>query len=122
MLLRDTLTKLWMFWDKLVVWGFLALQVYTVLSLRGIPVGIDAFQLGCIACYLLAVVLIVLIYRQYKKAPHRNHTGGGRMEDHMETGLLAVGLLILAAGLFMWQEAERRRDRAKRKAKRKEEF
>ena len=148
-LLRDTLTKLWMFWDKLVVWGFLALQVlytvivfpllperipvswddltvteyggrgmflvylglslllmlgarkilyiwlvgglrcyleelsailtvgvigygfsvqvYTVLSLRGIPVGIDAFQLGCIACYLLAVVLIVLIYRQYKK-------------------------------------------------------
>lgn len=149
-LLRDTLTKLWMFWDKLVVWGFLALQVlytvivfpllperipvswdeltvteyggrgmflvylglsllmmlgarkilyiwlvgglrcyleelsailtvgvigygfsvqvYTVLSLRGIPVGIDAFQLGCIACYLLAVVLIVLIYRQYKKS------------------------------------------------------
>lgn len=44
------------------------------------------------------------------------------MEDHMETGLLAVGLLVLAAGLFMWQEAERRRDRAKRKAKRKEEF
>lgn len=40
----------------------------------------------------------------------------------MEIGLLAVGLLILAAGLFMWQEAERRRDRAKRKAKRKEEF
>lgn len=149
-LLRDTLTKLWMFWDKLVVWGFLALQVlytvivfpllperipvswddltvteyagrgmflvylglslllmlgarkilyiwlvgglrcyleelsailtvgvigygfsvqvYTVLSLRGIPVGIDAFQLGCIACYLLVVVLIVLIYRQYKKS------------------------------------------------------
>lgn len=149
-LLRDTLTKLWMFWDKLVVWGFLALQVlytvivfpllperipvswddltvteyggrgmflvylglslllmlgarkilyiwlvgglrcyleelsailtvgvigygfsvqvYTVLSLRGIPVGIDAFQLGCIACYLLAVVLIVLIYRHYKKS------------------------------------------------------
>lgn len=149
-LLKDTLTKLWMFWDKLVVWGFLALQVlytvivfpllpeqipvswdnltiteyggrgmflvylgfslflmlgarqilyiwlvgglrcyleelsailtvggigygfsvqvYTVLSLRGIPVGIDAFQIGCIACYLLVVVLIVLIYRHYKKS------------------------------------------------------
>lgn len=44
------------------------------------------------------------------------------MEDHMETGLLVVGLLVLAAGLFVWQEAERRRDRAKRKAGRKEEF
>lgn len=149
-LLRDTLTKLWMFWDKLVVWGFLALQlfytaivfpllpeqipvswdnltiteyggrsmflvylgfslflmigarqilyiwlvgglrcyleelsailtvgaigygfsvqVYTVLSLQGIPIGIDAFQIGCIVCYLLVVVLIVLIYRHYKKS------------------------------------------------------
>lgn len=44
------------------------------------------------------------------------------MEDHMETGLLAVGLLVLATGLFVWQEAEKRRDRAKRKAGRKEEF
>lgn len=149
-LLRDTLTKLWMFWDKLVVWGFLALQlfytaivfpllpeqilvswdnltiteyggrgmflvylgvslflmlgarqilyiwlvgglrcyleelsavltvgaigygfsvqVYTVLSLQGIPIGIDTFQIGCIVCYLLVVVLIVLIYRHYKKS------------------------------------------------------
>lgn len=148
-LLKDTLTRLWMFWDKLVVWGFLALQlfytiivfpllperipvtwdgcvaveykvravfllyfvfslllmlaarqtlyiclvgglrcyldelsailtvgaigygfsveIYTVLFLQGISVGIDAFQVGCIACYLLVVILIVLIYRHHKK-------------------------------------------------------
>lgn len=44
------------------------------------------------------------------------------MEDYMETGILVVGLLVLAAWLLLWQEAEKRRDRAKRKAKRKEEF
>lgn len=148
-LLRDTLTKLGMFWDQLVVWGFLALQllytvivfpmlpaqipvtwngaavteyggkgmflvyvalsiflmlavkkilyarlvgglrcyleelgamvsvgmigygfslqVYTVLSLQGVLVGIDAFLMGCIICYLLVIALIVLIYRHYKK-------------------------------------------------------
>lgn len=148
-LLKDTLTKLWMFWDKLVVWGFLgiqalytivifpllpdeipvswqgrraieydgrgmfllyfaisffymfgarnilyhwivgglrcyleelsaivtvgaigygfSIQVYTVLSMRGISVSIEAFQTGCIIGYLFVIVLIVFFYRHYKK-------------------------------------------------------
>lgn len=40
----------------------------------------------------------------------------------MESGLLTVGLLAMAAGLFLWQEMGKRRERTKRKAKRKEAF
>lgn len=151
--MKDTLTELWFFWDKLVVWGFLAIQafytvmvfpllpkeipttwngasvveysgrghfflylllsvimiyavrnvlyiwlvgglrcymdelnaiatvgvigywfscqIYTVLSLRGIPIGIDVFQICCVLFYLTVIVLIVLFYRKYKKAQSR---------------------------------------------------
>lgn len=36
--LRDTLSELWFFWDKLVVWGFLAFQIiYTIIVLPMLP-------------------------------------------------------------------------------------
>ena len=48
--LKDTLTDLWMFWDKLVVWGFLALQViYTIIVLPFLPDQIPISWQGMVA-------------------------------------------------------------------------
>ncbi len=48
--LKDTLTDLWMFWDKLVVWGFFALQIiYTIVVLPLLPDQIPASWQGAVA-------------------------------------------------------------------------
>lgn len=48
--LKDALTDLWMFWDKLVVWGFLALQViYTIIVLPFLPDQIPISWQGTVA-------------------------------------------------------------------------
>lgn len=48
-------------------YGF-AMQVYTVLFSRGLQMELDHFLLVCIGIYVLAVALIVLCYRKYKRA------------------------------------------------------
>lgn len=48
-LLKDTLTKLWMFWDKLVVWGFLGIQaLYTIVIFPLLPDEIPVSWQGCL--------------------------------------------------------------------------
>lgn len=45
--LKDTLTELWFFWDKLVIWGFFALQIfYTIIVFPLLPAQIPVSWQG----------------------------------------------------------------------------
>lgn len=45
--LRDTLNELWFFWDKLVIWGFLAFQIfYTIIVFPLLPAEIPVSWQG----------------------------------------------------------------------------
>ena len=72
--LKDALTELWMFWDKLVVWGFLALQVlYTFAVLPMLPeqiptnwqrtVAVDYAGRGFIFMYLAVSIIFMYAVR-----------------------------------------------------------
>lgn len=77
--LKDTLSELWMFWDKLVVWGFLALQIlYTIAVFPMLPeqvpsdwqgtMAVDYSGKGMIFMYLAMSILYmyavrVILYR-----------------------------------------------------------
>lgn len=72
--LKDALNELWMFWDKLVVWGFLALQVlYTLAVLPMLPeqiptnwqrtVAVDYAGRGFIFMYLAVSIIFMYAVR-----------------------------------------------------------
>lgn len=73
--IKDTLTELWFFWDKLVVWGFLAIQAfYTIIIFPLLPGeipttwdGLDVVEYssrGSFFIYLLISVMMMYAVRQ----------------------------------------------------------